>query len=77
MPEPTWDTAPHVGLSVTNRQEGSAPPTELRQQVEGHLIEVFRKALMVEHHHDWDMETCAEAAHVCARAWCDEFGRNA
>lgn len=32
------------------------------------LIEVFRKALLAEHANDWDMETCAEAAHICARA---------
>jgi hypothetical protein len=31
-------------------------------------IEQFRKALMVAHAHDWDMDTIAEAAHVCAKA---------
>lgn len=45
---------------------------ELRYKVEANLIEVFRKALMREHHQDWDMETVSEAAHICAKAWCDE-----
>jgi hypothetical protein len=31
-------------------------------------VEVFRKALMVEHGDDWDMETVSEAAHICAKA---------
>lgn len=41
------------------------------------LVEVFREALMREHHGDWDMETISEAAHICARQleqtnWFDE-----
>ena len=31
-------------------------------------IEQFRKALMTEHAHDWDMDTISEAAHICARS---------
>lgn len=31
-------------------------------------IEQFRRALMREHSHDWDMNTVSEAAHICARA---------
>lgn len=49
--------------------------SDLRASVEANLIEIFRKALMAEHHHDWDMETVSEAAHICARAWCDAFAR--
>lgn len=33
------------------------------------LIELFRTALMVAHSNDWDMETVAEAAHICANAF--------
>lgn len=32
----------------------------------GEIVERFRKALMVAHADDWDMDTVAEAAHVCA-----------
>jgi hypothetical protein len=46
----------------------------LRANVEASLIEVFRKAPMVEHHQDWDMDTISEAAHICAEAWCDRYG---
>lgn len=43
------------------------------------LVEVFREALMREHHHDWDMETVAEAAYICAAqleqtTGCEECG---
>ncbi len=31
-------------------------------------IELFRKALMREHHHNWSMEPISEAAHICAKA---------
>ena len=31
-------------------------------------VEVFRKALMRGHSADWDMDTVAEAAHICAQA---------
>lgn len=57
----------------TSGHEGS--DNEFAQAV---LVEVFRKALLAEHADDWTMETCAEAAHVCARAfvsWAsDGFG---
>lgn len=32
------------------------------------FVEVFREALMNKHHHDWDMETVAEAAYICNAA---------
>lgn len=38
-----------------------------RDAYESRVIERFRKAL-IEAHPEWPMETCAEAAHVCARA---------
>lgn len=31
-------------------------------------VETYRKALMVAHAHDWDMDLISEAAHICARA---------
>lgn len=31
-------------------------------------VERFRTTLMERHADDWDMETCSEAAHVCAEA---------
>jgi hypothetical protein len=31
-------------------------------------VEIFRAALMREHHHDWSMEVISEAAHICASA---------
>lgn len=32
------------------------------------LVETFRTALMAEHSDDWDMDTVAEAAYICASA---------
>jgi hypothetical protein len=32
------------------------------------LVELFREALMKKHSNDWDMETVAEAAYICAEA---------
>lgn len=41
---------------------------EARDAIESGLTERFRAALMVEHHHDWTMETVSEAAHICAHS---------
>jgi hypothetical protein len=32
------------------------------------IVELFRAALMKHHANDWDMETVAEAAYICAEA---------
>lgn len=42
-----------------------------RDRVQADTIELFRKALLAEHSSDWSMETCSEAAHICARALAD------
>jgi hypothetical protein len=41
-------------------------PQERWDRYYARVVERFRKALMVAHADDWDMETVAEAAHVCA-----------
>lgn len=38
----------------------------IKSKAQSELVERFRHALMVEHHHDWDMDTVAEAAYICA-----------
>lgn len=58
---------------MSTHADGDCPEVEARPQIEAALIEKFRKALMVEHHGDWSMEVVSEAAHICARAWCDDF----
>lgn len=47
-------------------------PTSIQQDRFKHAdpqtVELFRKALTREHAQDWDMETVAEAAYICADA---------
>lgn len=38
-----------------------------RQNAQSLLIEQMRKALMVAHADNWDMDTAAEAAYICAQ----------
>lgn len=38
------------------------------------IVEVFRHALMKKHADDWDMNTVAEAAYICAQAINAHFG---
>lgn len=66
---------PNVHVVAVVSAQNADYVAELRYKVEANLIEVFRKALMVDHHHHWDMETVSAAAHTCAKAWCDTFGR--
>jgi hypothetical protein len=45
-----------------------ADPVEAPSREWSPLVERFRAALMAEHADDWDMETVAEAAYICAAA---------
>lgn len=46
--------------------DGAAAGTASEDDGPSQTVERFRKALMRRHHDDWDMETVAEAAHICA-----------
>jgi hypothetical protein len=48
------------------RLRAAAPASEDDEVTRSEMVERFRKALMQRHHDDWDMETVAEAAHICA-----------
>lgn len=54
-------------IEVYTREQLEAKVADARSD-EHQLVEQFREALMQAHHHDWDMETVSEAAHICARS---------
>ena len=51
---------------VALRAALAAGPPPTNGPTRSEMVERFREALMEHHHHDWDMETVAEAAHICA-----------
>lgn len=57
----------HPDLLAALAVEAGGKDDGNERQPTSDLAEVFREALMREHHNDWDMETVAEGAHICAR----------